>query len=83
MDLGSGASTPASSFAVGNEEEPIAPSPTPNNTSRLMKAMADRSLGHRGATIKRKKSYKIVGVVQNRPVVAGEGLEFWRRAPKW
>jgi hypothetical protein len=55
MDLGSGASTPASSFAVGNEKEPIAPNPTPNNTSRLMMAMADRSRGHRGPTIKRKK----------------------------
>jgi hypothetical protein len=39
-----------------------------------MKAMADRSRGHRGAIIKRKKSHKIVGVVQNRPVVAGEGI---------
>jgi hypothetical protein len=61
----------------------MAPNPMPNNTSRLMKAMADRSRGHRGAIIKRKKSHKIVGVVQNRPVVAGEGLEFWRRGPKW
>jgi hypothetical protein len=41
-----------------------------------MKAMADQSRGYRGAVIKRKKSHKIVGVVQNRPVVAGEGLEF-------
>lgn len=47
---------PASSFAVGNENESIAR--TPNNTSRLV-------------------------VVQNRPVVAGEALEFQRRAPKW
>ena len=83
MDSASEASTPASSFDVGNEQGSTAPNPMPNNTSRLMKAMAGSSRRDIGAIIKRKKSYKIVGVVQNRPVVAGEALEFRRRAPKW
>jgi hypothetical protein len=46
----------------------------PNNTSRLMKAMADRSRGHRGAITKRKKSHKIVGDKHKIVAACGQAL---------